>query len=149
MQALEWDNEAGLGGPRQGDDGTFAGAAGFDTAVALSLFTDAPATPAELAKHQREQRGWWADADQVRDKRRAVMGSKIWLVFPGKLTAETLRKVEGYAADALAWMVERRIAQKIEITAGAKAGALLLEVTITRGASAPIYKKTWEVTLAP
>lgn len=86
-------------------------------AVVLSLFCDARGTE----PNGSVGRGWWGDALTERDE----WGSRLWELARSKETAETLRRAEDAANDALDWMLQDGVAQSISITAYAPARSAL------------------------
>lgn len=131
--ALRWNNTTCTAELQRTDAGALAEDESLETIVLLSLFTDAPATADEMAAAGAdEQRGWWAAADTVRGEAR-IIGSKLWLLRRGKTTLSTLRLAEQYCLDALTWLVDARIAAKIEVLATRPSlGTMSLEIRITR-----------------
>ena len=74
--ALAWNNRLGAG------DICVVGAdlqaeAGLDTAILISLFTDARVREDELPPGHTWRRGWWGD--DVEDEP-DITGSKLWLL---------------------------------------------------------------------
>ena len=87
---------------------------GLDTAVILSLFTDARAHDDDaLPVGQTDRRGWWADAyaDDSGDR----FGSRLWLLRAKKQLPQSLVEARDIAREALAWMVEDGVAQRVEV----------------------------------
>lgn len=89
---------------------------GLETAVVISLFTDARAStdliPAELPKD--DLRGWWGDiGNQPGDN----TGSLLWLLKREKQVASTLSRAKQYCRDALKWMIEDKVSSRIEVAA--------------------------------
>lgn len=89
---------------------------GLETSVNISLFADARATPdlipAELPKD--DLRGWWGDiGNQPGDQ----TGSLLWLLKREKQLPSTLSRAKQYCRDALKWMMEDRVASRIEVDA--------------------------------
>lgn len=87
---------------------------GLKTAVVISIFTDARAlNDDELPEGQTDRRGWWGDmlADVDADK----IGSRRWLYFREKQTPETARKIREADEEALAWLVDDGIAQRVTV----------------------------------
>lgn len=90
------------------------------TAAAISLFTwrraegdDSVDNPEALLARQ----GWWADgltAWQVGEGADPI-GSRLWLLSREKITTETLTRARQYAEEALAWMVEDKVATRVEV----------------------------------
>jgi len=148
MIALRWDNELGAGRLQRDEHGALALDSSLETAVLLSLFTDREATEEEIAlAGLTQQRGWWADADSLRDPGRPRLGSKLWLLSRGKTTLETLRRAEKYAAESLRWLVDQGIAAKVAVLATRPgSGIVSLDVTIIRpNKLLPPYKRLWEM----
>lgn len=86
---------------------------GLDTAVLLSLFTDARARDDDvLPPGQTDRRGWWGD-----DYSEAVdnFGSRLWLLQAAKQLQASLNQAREYAEEALAWLVDDGIAAKVEV----------------------------------
>lgn len=91
----------------------------LETPVIISLFTDAR----DDLRPVDDRRGWWA----------GPVGSLLWTLFPSKETEETRALAEQYAAAALAWMTEARVAQTVEVTAAyGAAGVLGVRIEITK-----------------
>lgn len=88
--------------------------AGLETAVIVSLFTDRRVERSELPYGDNDQRGWWGDGylKNPNDK----IGSKLWLLQREKMTATTLQRAKNYAEQALQWMIDDRVAEKISVT---------------------------------
>lgn len=105
---------------------------GLETAVLLSLFTDARADIDDgLPVGGVDRRGWWADAFPTVDRDR--IGSKLWLLAREKQTQQTINRAREYAAEALAWLVEDGVAQRVEADAFVvRNGVLGLAIAIHR-----------------
>lgn len=89
---------------------------GLETAVFLSLFTDRRAEDGDvLPTGEQDRRGWWGDAYPVVDGDRH--GSRLWLLARAKDLPETLTRAEEYAREALAWLTEDRVAERVEVSA--------------------------------
>jgi phage gp46-like protein len=87
---------------------------GLDTAIILSLFTDARANDDDaLPLGQSDRRGWWGDAYPAVDGDR--IGSRRWLLRASKQLQESLTIVKQYDEEALAWMVTDGVAQRVEV----------------------------------
>lgn len=109
--AINFDMENGLfdalllGNDLQKDDG-------LETAIYISLFTNARANDDDLTPNQ-ERGGWWGDAfSPVKDDK---IGSRLWLLHPGKLNNEIAKKARDYALEALNWLIADGVAKQIEI----------------------------------
>lgn len=104
---------------------------GLETAVLLSLFSDALASEQEAADAgATDRRGWWGDAFAAAGEH---FGSKLWLLRREKRTAQTVERARRYAADALAWLVGDGVADAVDVEAEMVGLETLgLQVTITR-----------------
>lgn len=151
MLKLGWNNETGTSDFQVvAETGALAEDEGLDTVVLLSLFTDAEATAAEIAAAGLdEQRGWWGDSETLRDAGAPRLGSKLWLLARHPLTLATQRRAEGYARDALAWLIDQGLAARITVTTTRPRPDMLgLDVQIARPDKLlPAYRRLWEVSL--
>lgn len=87
---------------------------GLETAVILSLFTDARANDDDaLPIGQSDRRGWWADAYPAADGDR--FGSRLWLLRASKQLQQSLNLAKDYAEEALAWLVADGVANRVEV----------------------------------
>lgn len=140
--ALKWDiDHADL--VLDGDD--LATDERLDTAVILSLFTDARAEPGEIDPGD-DPRGWWGDTFASRDGDQ--LGSKLWLLRREKQLPAVLQRAKDYAEDALAWLLEDGIASAVTVNAEfTERGTLGLAVEIHRpNGGAPFnrqYQYVW------
>lgn len=116
--ALVWSNAAGAA-----DAGIVANDLarddGLQTAVLLSLFTDRAAEEGDvLPDEETDRRGWWGDefADDAGDR----IGSRLWLLARSKRTDDVLARAEEYARESLQWLIDDKVAERIEVTASAQ-----------------------------
>lgn len=122
---------------------------GLQTAIVISLFTDARAPEGvELPEGVTDRRGWWGDVVapvNAPSDRPWVTGSLLWLLSREKQTAETARRARGYAADALAWLTSTGVAKAVEVAAEwAAEGRLELTITVTfPSGETAIYTFAW------
>lgn len=119
----------------------------FETAVLLSLFTNARAKPGDVlpAELGSKRGGWWAnplssvDADNF--------GSRLWLLSRSKRDAELLTRSQQYAAEALQWMIDDGAVEKVVVaTSFTVDGWLLIDVTFYRPKQTPTafkYDYNW------
>lgn len=116
------------------------------TPTLASLYTDALAFPEDpLPDDGDDRRGWWAEALLVGESDE-VWGSRLWLLERAKLTNQRLGDAEVYAREALRWLVDRGIAERVEVTASRlDRHVLLLEVRLVRG-DAAARAELWEST---
>lgn len=119
---------------------------GLETAMILSLFTDRRAEDGDdLPDGETDRRGWWADAHPVIPSDR--FGSRLWLLDRAKQTQETLDLAEAYAREALQWLLDDKVSDRIEITASIpRLDVLGLEVTVYKPQVDPVsyrFNYTW------
>jgi phage gp46-like protein len=129
--ALRWDPTAGAADLAiEAND--LARDDGLETAVMLSLILDRRAEDGDtLAPGETDRRGWWADAVPPVEGDRT--GSRLWLLAREKESPAVLPRVEEYVREALAWLVQDRVAERIEVTASIpQKGTLVYEVAIYR-----------------
>lgn len=111
---------------------------GLQTAVFLSLFTDARAQDDdELPGGSTDRRGWFGDsfADTAGDR----FGSRLWLLYREKQTDQVLERARGYARESLQWLIDDGVASSVDVAASwLRAGVLLLEVAILRAEGGPV-----------
>jgi phage gp46-like protein len=105
---------------------------GLLTAVMLSLFTDRLAEDDDaLPFGGSDRRGWWGDAVPPVPGDR--IGSRLWLLHREKQTRETRLRAEEYAREALGWLVEDQVAERLEVEAEwIRSGILGLRIAIHR-----------------
>lgn len=125
---------------------------GLQTAVLLSLYTDRRAEQGDqLPAGEADRRGWWGDAVPVVEGDRH--GSRLWLLAREKQTTATQERAEKYAKEALAWLLEDKVAERVEVLAEfPRASMLALTVTIFRPRADPArfrFDQAWGDTPAP
>jgi phage gp46-like protein len=111
---------------------------GLETAVMLSLFTDRRAEDSDvLPDAEPNRRGWWGDAVPVVGGDR--FGSRLWLLSRSKQTPDVLGRAEQYAREAVAWLVEDRVAESVDVVAEfVQRGTLGIAITINRPKTDPV-----------
>lgn len=147
--ALIWGPSFGNADLAIADD-DLVGDEGLHTAILLSLFTDRRAEDDDrLPSEDGDRRGWWAD--EFAEIEGDQIGSRLWLLDRSARRADVLREAEEFDREALAWMIEDRVTDKIDvaITAEAIGGALALvhAITIYRPAQDPVtfrYAHAWD-----
>jgi len=111
--------------------------AGLDTAVILSLFSDARALASDDVPAPGDVRGWWGDAYATVDGDR--FGSRLWLLGRRKQLPAVLAEAKGYAEEALAWLVRDGVASRVEVDAFIPRDEVLgLAVAISRPNGQPV-----------
>lgn len=124
---------------------------GLETAVYLSLFTDARAPDGEvLPDYGSDRRGWWGDS--VANPEGFVTGSRLWLLDREKQRPIIVQRAQQYAREALQWMIDDRVAADVQVEAEiVRHGVLGIGVTITRPRGDSVtyrYDYAWQQQLA-
>lgn len=137
---LVWSNLEG-GGDVAIAENDLARDDGLETAVLLSLFCDRRAPAGErLPRGQTSARGWFGDefAEVPGDQ----TGSHLWLLEGASWSESTARRAEQYARESLQWMLDDRLAERVEATASLPdEGVLELVIRIQRpSAPAATYR---------
>jgi len=116
---------------------------GLNTAVFLSLFTDARANSEEV-RDPNDLRGWWGDEF-------GPMGSKLWLLLHGKATDEAVANAKTWTEEALAWLISGGVAESVTATAvRVSLYAITISIQIQRpktSASTFRYALNWAATV--
>ena len=84
-----------------GPDGDIATADSFDTAIIVSLLTDARADPSLVLESHR-RRGWVGNESTPGFE----MGSTLWTFEQARFTRNVGDRIAGAARDALQWLVD-------------------------------------------
>lgn len=101
---------------------------GLETAVAISLFSDARVTIEELEGVDESRRGWWGDMFPEIDQDK--IGSKLWLLDRSKMTLTNRTKAEEFVRDALAWMIDDGVTDQIDVVGTLDQSTKKIEVAI-------------------
>lgn len=101
------------------DSGEIVTTDGLETAVTISLFTDRRARDDdELPDNSGDRRGWClTHRQQLLDREAEEIGSWLWLLGREKQVGTVVARAKGYAEQALSWMVRRKVAAKVTVTA--------------------------------
>lgn len=133
------------------EDDDVASDAGLQTAILLSLGTDRRANDDDaLPAGDDDKRGWWAD--EFADNEGDLFGSRLWLLDRGKRLTDVENDAAAYAAEALQWLVDDRVASAVEVDAAFRDdGALLFSIVVTRPTGTAVnfqFEHVWEGQLA-
>lgn len=153
--ALVWNSEEGRADFALAA-GDLAPEDGLRTAVTISLFTDRQArgdddvADAAGSRDAEDRRGWWGDLPRPGLGTRLI-GSRLWLLRRAKATEGTRLRAITMVREALAWMIEDGIVDRLEIEArfgGTPPDRLLLTVTLRRGSADARFDLAWQAEFA-
>jgi phage gp46-like protein len=119
--AIVWDATTGTGDFAM-SGGDLLNGNDLQTAVLLSLFSDAQADPGDIVPDTTDPRGWWADTyAALEDPTLPVIaddrfGSKLWQIFVRIRNQDTLNWARDQAIKALSWMITDGVAQSVDAT---------------------------------
>lgn len=123
----------------------FASAGGFETAIPVSLFTDARA-PAALVPEPQLRRGWIGNLLTAATMRQ--LGSILWVLDQARVTQQTLNVARLAAQDAFQWMIDDGVALGVlvDVTNSAK-GQFVIAIQITDTSNVVSrYQTLWRAT---
>lgn len=125
----------------------FASAGGFETAIPVSLFTDARA-PAALVAEPQNRRGWIGNIMTAATMRQ--LGSILWALDQTRITQETLNLARLEAQAAFQWMIDDSVALGVLVDLSrAPAGAIVITIRITDTSNVVSrYQTLWRATNA-
>lgn len=119
---------------------------GLETAVYLSLFTNRRAEDGDtLPTGDTDRGGWWGDAFPLSDGDK--IGSRLWLLARSKQTANIPEDAKQYATEALQWLLDDGVSDRVDVESGIVANGILgLAATIYRPEVDPVtfrYNYNW------
>jgi len=137
---LSWDNLTQDADIVVTETGAFDNDEDLETAVTVSLFTYAndPTQP-----KSQNRFGWWGDtyADTPGDK----IGSLLWTLRRKKVTPVVLSQCRTICEDALAWMLQDKVAKSITVvTTRLGPDVIKAAITIERVTGGP-WQAAWEI----
>lgn len=117
--------------------GDISGDEGLETAVIISLFSDARATQdmIDAIDKDGDLRGFWGDVTRPDDS----TGSLLWTLKRSKQLTSTLAKAQGYCQSALKWLIDDKVADRVDVRSrylAPASGVMVIEVDIYRPGSA-------------
>ena len=86
------------------------------SSVIMSLFTFRRANDDDsIPDGTDDRRGWYGD--DLADVEGDQIGSRLWLLERAKITSDTVLRVEEYAAEALQWIIDDKVATSVDVAA--------------------------------
>lgn len=111
---------------------------GLETAIIVSLFTDARADARELPAGHTDRRGWWGDVADPQDP----IGSKLWTLAREKSINAVVVRAEEYTHQALQWLVDDGVVSDIDVTAELlDRDRLAIEVSLARRTGGDVARR--------
>lgn len=123
----------------------FASAGGFESAIPVSLFTDARA-PAALVAEPQNRRGWIGNLMTATTMRQ--LGSILWALDQTRITQETLNIARLEAQSSLQWMVDDGVALGVlaDVSRSSQGGIVVtIQITDTSNVVSR-YQTLWRAT---
>ena len=111
------------------------------TAAMLSLLCDRTAQAHEVPEGV-DRRGWWADtyAQDAGD----AFGSRLWLLAREKQLPEVVQRARRYFREALQWLVDDGLAERLDVSAFTpRMGWLLVDVIVSLVGDSRRYRFEW------
>jgi phage gp46-like protein len=119
------------------EDDDLASDEGLRAAALLSLFTDRRAEEDDaLPADDGDRRGWWAD--EFLDAEGDRFGSRLWLLDRSTRREDVVQRAEEIVREALAWMLEDKVTDRIDVEVETGEKELLIAVTLHRPAGDPV-----------
>jgi phage gp46-like protein len=144
-----WDPATGTGDFAM-DGADLATGHELETAVLISLFTEAEADPGDIVPDTIDRRGWWADTYAALEDPTLPtigndrIGSKLWQVFVRPRNQDTLNWLRDAATKALGWMLTDGVASAIDVEPlFINAGGVGLIITITANGTPTRFSYVW------
>jgi phage gp46-like protein len=126
------------------DGNVFASAGGFETAIPVSLFTDARA-PSALVSEPQNRRGWIVNLLTSSTMRQ--LGSILWVLDQARVTRETLNTARLAAQDAFQWMLDDGIALSVFVDVAQSRNGILISIDIADTSNVVNrYQTLWRAT---
>jgi phage gp46-like protein len=148
--ALTWNAATGDADMVLAPSGDLQTDLGLQTAVILSLFTDARAQPGDVILNgSSDPRGFWGDlpidpAAQGVTARPDPIGSRLWLLDRALQIPETLVRAQAYAQEALQWLVDDNVAGSVTAVATfPRPGWIQIAIEIVQAGSSYQFSFPW------
>lgn len=128
------------------ENGDFKAQPGMDTAIWVSVYTDARASDSQVLRPEL-QRGWMGNL--VSDVPDRQLGGLLWLLEQRRLTQDNANSAAAYVRACLNWMIEDVLLKKIDVTGEIvplQGIAVTVILTSPKGDSRSHYIPLWEIT---
>ena len=110
--AISWDAALSRGDWVLSADGDLETGGDLQTAILISIFTDAMAAPDDVIPDgTNDPRGWWGDEFDSQHP----IGSKLWLLDRAKQTQKTLNRAFSYLSESLQWLIDDGVVGRFDI----------------------------------
>lgn len=127
MIRFEYDNTLQRGVLRRSTGTNIDTDAGLVSSTHASLLSNALAAPGDPVPHGHDRQGWALDGLGPD----GPIGSKLWLLMGGKLPPSALLRAQRWAVEALQWLIDDGVAERVEAVAEQVApGVLGLDVRV-------------------
>ena len=123
------------------ENGDFRTVENLNTAIDLSILTDARADESEVINPLR-RRGWFGNV--LSEVEGHEQGCKIWLVEQAKFTPDILSIIEDYAKQGLDW-IERDEIGKIKSVVCEKVSETRARLSIQLEAQGEVYSRYYDL----
>ena len=120
----------------------------LETAVLISLFSEASADPGDIVPDS-DPRGWWADSyatleDPALTPLPDGIGSKIWQIFRMIRNQDTLNWLRDQCLKSLHWMIVDGVASSIAAEpVFTSNGGVGVTITITSNGRPTVFSYAW------
>jgi phage gp46-like protein len=117
----------------------------LNTAILISLFSWRRAEDYDKLPSGTDPKGWWGDNIDL-DDNETKLGSRLWLLFRAPLNAETGKRAEDYAYEALQPLIDQGAVAKFvcAATVDQVKGSLILAVAGYSRDGQLIYSQKFE-----
>jgi phage gp46-like protein len=128
-------------------DQTLDSEEGLQTAITLSLFSNARALPDDVLVDPTDRKGWWGDtyADNPGDS----FGSRLWQLQGQPISTELLTTMDQMIHEALQWMVDDRLISGVDVELSqVRHGVIGATIGVLRPQNGTVQPLgTWEISL--
>lgn len=136
---VKFNNSKGYYDISLDNNGNISTTNGLDTAILLTLFTDARADDSEV-QEAINRRGWWGNAfSPFVDSN---VGSKIWLLANDTPTSDTKALATSYARQACQFLIDGGYVDNLNVVTTLTTRSLRITITTIIGSDITDYNLT-------